>query len=273
MSRVRLHRTEAIVLRRRDYGEADRILTLYTPDRGKVHAIAKGVRRIASRKAGHVELFVHTGVLLAEGRNLDIVTQAETIRTYRRLRDDLTRTAYACHLAELVDRLVADGVASPTTFELLGDALGALDDGDDPGLVARFFELRLLALLGYRPQLFACTRCDRALGPAGNAFSSSSGGVVCPECRATQRDALALDERPFRVLRFLQGHGWAEVRRLAVTPDTSSALERVMHDYLLHLAERELRSAEFLIFLRRSAAAADRPTPLVDPPGEVPARP
>ena len=113
MSRIRLYRTEAIVLKRIDFGEADRILTLYTPERGKVRAIAKGGRRIASRKSGHVELFTHAALLLAEGRQLDIVTQAETVRPYRRIREDLIRTTYAYHIAELVDRFIEEGLESP----------------------------------------------------------------------------------------------------------------------------------------------------------------
>ena len=104
MSRERLYRCHAVVLKRRDYGEADRILTLYTREQGKVSAIAKGVRRIASRKSGHVELFTQARLLLAKGRNLDVLSQAETIEPYAALREDLVRTTYAYHVAELLDR-------------------------------------------------------------------------------------------------------------------------------------------------------------------------
>jgi DNA repair protein RecO (recombination protein O) len=253
VSRIRLYRTEAIVLKRLDFGEADRILTLYTPDRGKVRAIAKGVRRIASRKSGHVELFTHAGLLLAEGRNLDVVTQAETVRPFRRIREDLIRTTYAYHIAELVDRFVEEGIESPATFDLLRDALAALTEAEDPSLVARFFEVKLLGHLGFRPQLFQCVRCDGALEAEGNSFSPTAGGVVCPACAPRQPDAVGLTEPSFRVLRFLQTRDWAVVRRVQLTAATRGTLERVMHAYIRHLLEQDLRSASLLDHLRGAA--------------------
>src|SRR5919198_573684 len=134
MNRLRLYTTEAIILRRVDFGEADRILTIMTPEMGKLRVIAKGARKITSRKAGHVELFTRVRLLLARGRNFDIVSQAETIEPYRPVRDDL-----------------------------LAEGLGWLAESPDPGLAARYFELRLLTLTGYRPQLFRCARTGAAL--------------------------------------------------------------------------------------------------------------
>jgi DNA repair protein RecO (recombination protein O) len=253
VNRIRLYRIEAIVLKRRDFGEADRILTLYTPDRGKTSAIAKGVRRIASRKSGHVELFTHTGLLLAQGRSLDVVTQAETIQPFQALREDLIRTTYAYHIAELVDRLTAEDVASPATFDLLRDALAALAEAPDPSLVARYFELRLLGLLGYRPELFGCVACGGEVQAEGNAFGPEAGGVLCAACAARFPDALPLDERTFRVLRFLQTREWAMVRRLEMSPATRGALERLLHAYIRHVLERDLNSVAFLKGLRRVA--------------------
>jgi DNA repair protein RecO (recombination protein O) len=248
-----LYRTEAIILKRIDFGEADRILTLYTPDRGKVRAIAKGVRRIASRKSGHVELFTHAGLLLAEGRNLDIVTQAETVRPYRRIREDLIRTTYAYHMAELVDRFVEEGIEQPATFELLRDGLSALAEAEDPALVARFFEIRLLGHMGYRPQLFACVRCEAELDADGNTFSPHAGGVLCPACSPRHADALGLPDPAFRVLRFLQTREWAVARRIELSSTTRGTLERVMHAYIRHLLERDLQASSLLTHLRSVA--------------------
>lgn len=256
-SRARLQRTEAIVLSRRDYGEADRILTLYTRSEGKVGAIAKGVRRIASRKAGHLELFTHAELLMAQGRSLDVVTQAETREPFRALRDDLVRMAYACHVAELLDRAVDEGEASPPTFDLLRDTLAGLCEASDPSLVVRAFDLRLLGLLGYRPQLFACVRCGAELGPEGNAYAAQEGGVLCPACRDAAPDAEALDGATFRVLRFLQTRPVREATRLTVSPATRATLERLMHATLRHHLERQLRSVDFLQRLRQVAGDLD----------------
>lgn len=138
--RERLYRVEAIVLKRSDFGEADRLLTLYTPDRGKLRAIAKGARKPSSRKSGHVELFTHSTLLLAKGRHLDIVTQADTLDAFLPLRENLERLGYAYYLAELVDQFAEENVENHPLFDLLRRALGWLGDGaDDPALLARFF--------------------------------------------------------------------------------------------------------------------------------------
>jgi DNA repair protein RecO (recombination protein O) len=258
VSRVRLHRTEAIVLKRHDFGEADRILTLYTPDRGKLHAIAKGVRRITSRKSGHVELFTHTGLLLAEGRNLHVLTQAETIQPYLGIRVDLLRTTYAYYVAELVDRFVGEGVESRPTFDLLRDGLQAISDCADPSLATRFFEIRFLGVLGYRPQLFHCAGCGSELEPGDTAFSPEAGGALCSECAGGYSDRLRLPDPAFRALRFMQTREWAVAQRINLTPETRSALERLMHAYVRHLLERDLKSIEFLRGLRRMSGASGR---------------
>ncbi len=262
MSRVRLQRNEAIVLKRRDFGEADRILTLYTRERGKVSAIAKGVRRITSRLGGHVELFTHGQMLLAQGRNLDVLTQADTIQTFRGLREDLIRTTYAYHAAELVDRFSEEGMAAEAIFDLLRDCLDGLCDAEDPALVLRFFELRLLGLLGYRPQFFQCVACGETLEPAGNAFDAEAGGVLCPGCAQRAPTAIPLSESAFRVLRFLQTRSLATARQVALQQATRAELERIMHAYVRHILERDLRSVEFLERLRRmTPAAAHASTP------------
>ena len=126
MPRERLYRAEAIVLRRMNLGEADRLLTLYTPEWGKIRVLAKGVRKPTSRKAGHLELFTHSRLLIAKGRSLDIVTQAETITPFLLLRKDLIRTSYAYYVAELVDRFLEEGEESPALFRLLLESLGHL---------------------------------------------------------------------------------------------------------------------------------------------------
>ncbi|HQZ71660.1 MAG TPA: DNA repair protein RecO [Anaerolineae bacterium] len=255
MSRVHLQRSEAVVLRRHDYGEADRILTLFTRERGKLHAIAKGVRRIASRKSGHLELFTRCRLLLARGRNLEVVTQAETVDAYGPLREDLVRTAYAYHLAELTDRLTADENPSPGVFDLLTAMLGALTVAEEPSLVARYFEVRLLGLAGYRPQLFHCALCQQLLAEEGNAFSPSGGGALCPDCAGRPGDALHLDGAAFRVLRFLQTRDWSDAGALRLSPATRGALERLTGAYIEQILERDLSSMGFLRSLRSAAAS------------------
>ena len=171
----RVYRTEVVVLRRVDLGEADRILTLYTPQYGKLRAVAKGVRRPVSKLGGHLELFTRARVMLARGRNLDVLTAAETTDPFRGLRDEgpeaLERIGVAYYLAELLDRFAEEGIENRAIWDLLVGALRDLSDGVPPELVARGYELHLLILSGYRPELERCVSCDQPLRPETNAYS------------------------------------------------------------------------------------------------------
>jgi DNA repair protein RecO (recombination protein O) len=190
--RQRLYRVSAIVLKRRDQGEADRLLTVLTRDRGKLTLLAKGVRRQASRKAGHIEPFTHVDLLVAKGKSLDLVTQAETIEAHRGLREDLWRSTWAYYVAELADAFTQDEDPHDLLFDLVVETLGRLNCGEDPALCARYYELHLLGLVGYQPQLFRCVQCDELLQPEVNFLSIERGGALCPSHGAHLVDTLAL---------------------------------------------------------------------------------
>ena len=160
-------RVEAVILRHSDYGEADRMLTLYTAQLGKTRALVKGARKITSRKAGHLEPFTHVKLQLAKGRDLPLVTQADTIDTYLALRENLLLTSQASYVIELLDRFTyEDGSENSAIFRLLTDTLARLASGADPWIAIRYYEMRLLDYLGFRPQLFECGNC-RTRDPAG----------------------------------------------------------------------------------------------------------
>src|SRR5690242_17067299 len=129
MREQRTYSTDAIILKHSDLGEADRILTLLTPYRGKYHAVAKGARRPVSRKAGHLELLCHSRLHLAQGRNLDIITQAQTHDAFLALRqgNDTWYSTCAIYLAELVDRFIEDDTQHEDVYNLLLKALRELD--------------------------------------------------------------------------------------------------------------------------------------------------
>ncbi len=164
MSGARVYKTEAVVLRQRPLGEADRILTLYAADLGKFEAVAKGVRRPGSRKAGHLEPLTYVSVMLARGRNLDIITQAEAREAFLPLRADVQRLAAGLYVAELVDRLTVEHVEGYAIFRLLVETLGRLATAANLDIVLRFFEINLLAHVGYRPELRRCVICQAPCG-------------------------------------------------------------------------------------------------------------
>jgi DNA repair protein RecO (recombination protein O) len=262
--RDRVYRSEGIVLRRSDFGEADRLLTVFTPERGKLRVIAKGARKPSSRKSGHVELFCHSKFLLAVGRELDIVTQAETIEPFQGLREDLLPTTYAYYLAELADAFTGERDENRALFTLLKDALGwlsgagqvAVEEGgpgpaDALSLLARYYELHLLSLVGYQPQLFVCVGCRERLEPRTNYMSPAEGGVLCPRCGYDRVGTLELSLNALKVLRFLQTRDWATCRLLRLTPASHAEVERTMNDYITYYLERKLKSVDFLERLRR----------------------
>ena len=246
----RVFRTEAVILRRQDFGEADRLLTLLTPEHGKLRAIAKGARKPTARKTGHVELYTLVDMLIARGRELHIVQQAETKEPFLRLREDLLRGSYAAYLVELLDRFTAEQDPGRGEFRLLVQALGWLCDEDDPRLVARYYELRLLELAGFAPALHTCAIGQEPLEPRDQFFSPADGGVVCPDHRAGLDRGLPLSLTALKVLRHLQRQPWHAVRQLQVGGPLHQDLERMMHAYIGYLLEQRLQSVEFLRKLR-----------------------
>jgi DNA repair protein RecO (recombination protein O) len=249
--RERVYRTESIVLRRTDFGEADRLLTVFTPERGKLRLIAKGARKPTSRKSGHVELFSRGQFLVAVGRELDIVTQAETLEPFLALREDLLRTTYAYYVADLADAFTADRDENRPLYELLNDAFGWLCVADDLPLFARYYELHLLGLVGYQPQLFVCSGCRNRLEPEVNHLSAADGSVFCPECGHDRSGASELSVNALKVMRFLQTREWETCRHLRLSPASHAEVERTMHHYITYHLERKPKSVDFIYRLRR----------------------
>jgi DNA repair protein RecO (recombination protein O) len=179
-------RTEAIVLRSIRYGEADRILHLYTPGHGRVSAIAKGARRTRSRFGARLEPFFHLRVLLYEGRSdLRTVTSAETLDAHGPLRERAASLDAAARACDAVARLFESGEASAPVFHLLANMLTLLDGGERNASQAQqlAFRLKLLVAGGFTPQLAACASCGESEHLSG--FSGAAGGVVCGACEAS----------------------------------------------------------------------------------------
>jgi len=256
-----VYTTEAFVLKRMDFGEADRILTLLTPREGKVRAIAKGVRRTTSRMAGHLELFTRTSLLLAQGRDLDIITQSEARERFDHLRAALWHGTYAFYAAELVDRFLEDQGEHQRVYYLLLDTFRRLDRdaavaGESPShpaegaiaLILRYFEIHLLEYLGYRPAFHRCASCGTLLEPVENGFSAVLGGVVCPRCIQHAQRSLSLPA--LKVLRLLQTTEWDALPRLRLGAGLQGELEQILYLLIRYHLERDLKSLDFLQVLR-----------------------
>lgn len=263
MSSERLYRTEGIVIRRRDQGEADRVLTLCTPQ-GKTEVIAKGVRKVRSRKAGHVELFSRSSFVVSRVPNSwDIVSQAETVEPHAVLREDLARGAYARYVVELLDRFFAQDEGGPALFDLLDHVLTWLCGERDLDLVTRFYEQHLLGLAGFRPELFRCVGEHTAVvsllpqaspgEPRPYGFDPERGGALCPECYEAGkaiRAVMPLSPAGLWFLQECQRGPYTRLRGQPCTPALHAEAERVMQHYITYHLERGVRSGAFLRQLR-----------------------
>lgn len=269
-NRSRVHKTHAVVLRRRDYGDADRVLVVYTPNHGKQELIAHGVRKVTSRKAGHLESFSHASLLVAEGRTWGVITEANTVESYRHIREDLDQIGRAAYICELVDRFTEVDDENRDVWDLLTGALRMLDNLDshtpsfDPHLLLRWFELHLLALVGFQPQLFHCLSCGKPIEPEENYLSLQEGGVLCPTCGPLVGDAERIPLGVLKLMRHLQRSRWEDVSHLHIDPSQMRQVDNLLYRYLVLVLERRLVSADFLRRLQSlpnpSQAPPARPT-------------
>lgn len=242
----RTFRSEAIVIRHKDWGEADRMLWLYTRKLGKVQAIAKGVRKMRSRKAGHLEPFTCSNLMFARGRTFLIVTQAETVAPFLDLREDLLKVGYAAYISELLDRFTYEEDDNHLIYQLLKDTLTRIDGEPEPYPAVRYFEIHLLDLLGYKPELTNCVNCDSLIQPEDQFFSISLGGVVCPRCGSRIQDARPISMNTLKYLRHFQRSSYREATRATLSPELNRDLEQFMQRYITYILERDLNTPAFI---------------------------
>jgi len=258
MTTARTYRAEAITLKSHAFGERDRLLVLYTAQHGKMSALAKGARRTASRLAAHVDLFSHGHLFLAHGRTFDLITQGETVERFPLLRTDLGRLSLAFYAGELLDRFTEERSANPGLFNSVIAVMRRLADADlDPLVALRAYELDLLALSGYRPQLHRCVRCETLILPAANSFSAAEGGVMCPTCAERYPDSYAISVETLRLLRNLQTRPEEIIGRVRVSARTMEHAERVLIGYIQYLLDLRLRSVGFIEVIRRLHAVPE----------------
>lgn len=245
-NRQRTFRVEGVVLRHQDWSEVDRLVTLFSRERGKLRAIAKGVRKLHSRKAGHLEPFNRVSLLLAQGRDLPLITQAETLTAYPKFQEDLFWMGYGAYLLELVDRFTVEEEANPTLYQLVIETLERLGHSQDPSFELRYFEVKLLDEVGYRPQFFHCVVCNEAIQPQDQFFSCEMGGVVCPNCAVQQRSLLSVSMLALKYLRHFQRSSYPEARRAKIPPAILKKMEALLGRYLQAILERSLNTPKFI---------------------------
>ena len=250
MTSPRNYQTEAIIIKKTKLGEADTILTLYTPLLGKIQGFAKSLRKPKSKMAGHLELLTHSQVSLVRGRNLDTITGSQTISSFLPLKSSLELTSRALYAIELVDQFTAGHIKNHPLFRLLLETLERLCQESNKELVLRYYELHLLKEVGYSPQLQHCVNCHAVLQPDNNSFSPYDGGILCPDCSISQPMSYAISTSALKVIRLIQTDDYAIVSRLMINPELSGELESVMRNYIRYLLEREVKSTAWLDTLK-----------------------
>jgi len=282
--RERSYRTHSVVLKRRDHADADRLLTVFTPNDGKIELLAKGARKTSSRKAGHLELFSHSSLLVAKSRTWDIITEATTVESFRHIRENLDNFGHAAYTCELIDCFTQADDENKELWELLLLALRWLDlnsaghgmvrennfGGEkevdeentdnqatnnqgtfDVNLLMRWFELQLLAVNGFQPEFFRCLSSGEALKEENNYLSIGEGGVYSPEFGQHREDVEVIAPDVLKILRHLQTNSWIDVYKLIIRPQTMLRIENILYRLILVVLERQLKSVDFLRKLRR----------------------
>ena len=245
---MKSYRVHALVLRSKAFMEADRLVTLFSREKGKIQAVARGARRPRNRFSGTTGVFTFGLFYLYRGKNLENLSIVEVLEPFGDLREDLDKIAYASYLAELVDKVLEDGQVQPDIFTLLLQAFHVLDAGIDPRRTARAFEIRLLMLLGLQPELSRCVHCGQSLERSGNrvGISPSQGGILCPDCRPMDESCIQVSRGSVEMLKRLAQTELSRLSMLRCSEEMEYDLERMMTACISYYVDRPLPSRAFL---------------------------
>lgn len=230
--------TYALTLRRDDSGDDDRRYTLYARDLGKVSAVATGARKIKSKLAGHLEPFRVFTCVLAQTDRRNTLTAVSTVERYRRLSGDLALLRAGGSCLRLADELTREAAPDERLFRLLVATLRSLETNPTPAVVALvpdIFTLKLLALLGYAPQLAQCMVCHAAVVPDGNRFTPALGGLVCARCTLPPGvDGIAVSSSVIKLLRASLQLSWSQLLKLRAVGSTAASFTTVVRQFLTY---------------------------------------
>jgi len=237
---VHNYKTKGIILKRQNFGEADRILTILTQNHGKIRVVAKGVRKTLSHLAGHLEPFCVTEFLISEGRNLDIISGAVVRKCHMTLRSDLGATQTAFYLAEITERMLQEKDAHSEIFELLDETLEHLNMGPAELLIS-YYELNFLALMGFYPELNKCVQCGGGLKDK-NYIDFQAGGTICQKCsfgRPVSNDTI-------KTMRLFLAHQLSTIKKIKTQKKLVTEISNIVSDYIRHHHQKEFKSRRFL---------------------------
>lgn len=244
-----LKRATGIVIQSFDYGESDRIVTFFTLEYGKMKGIAKGARRSRKRFSNSLDLFCHVRILFfeKEDRPLGRIDQSDVVEFFPTLGQDIAKMGYGSYFVELVDAMVGERQAQKGVFDLLRQFLSMLNEVEPKEEMLRIFEIRLLSLLGYRPNLSSCIHCGRPLERLDRIyFAPARGGIFCEKCCPTKERFFPLGAGTARLLEKAAETDLSKIHRLRFSSRSLTESREILPRFIQHHLNRELKSLRFL---------------------------
>ncbi|MED1602463.1 DNA repair protein RecO [Alkalihalophilus marmarensis] len=244
-----MQKVEAIVIRTNDYGESNKIVTLFTRESGKVGVMARGAKKPKSRLAAISQLFIHGLYLFQKSNGLGTLNQAEMIHSYKEVRNDLFLASYATYVVELIDKLTEEKQPNEPLFHLLQQTLLYLDEGIDPEVLLRIFEMKMMQVAGITPELDQCANCGSTEVPSG--FSIKEAGFLCKKCIHKDEHAFKITPQTARLLRLFYYIDLSRLGQISLKDETKKELKLIISAYYDEYSGVTLRSKRFLDQLER----------------------
>lgn len=245
----RLYKTQAVVIKSMDLGEADKIVTLFSPALGKIRAVAKGIRKTKSKFGARLEPFTYVNLLLYKGRNLDIVSQAEILKPFTAIKSDLDRINYGSLMLDIIDKVSQEGEKEKELFRLLLSAfetLAEMSEGFELLLAA--FQLKIVALTGYLPQFSLCVGCGEQLPrEQGGKLNFTLGGILCTRCGSVDPEAQPISPQAMSLMGKLLRADRSKLQEMVVERAVQRELFTLAQMYLNYYLEIRLKSFDYLI--------------------------
>jgi DNA repair protein RecO (recombination protein O) len=239
-----LQKCEGIVIRSTDYGESNKVVTLYTRELGKVGVMARGAKKPNSRLSAITQLFTHGYFLMQKGSGLGSLQQGEIISSLRSIREDIFLTAYSSYIVELTDKSTEDRKSNPYLFELLYQTLNYINEGYDPDVLMNIFELKILNVLGLHPILNQCTICGSTDG--NFSFSIREGGLLCHRCLDKDPYHLKITPATVKLLRIFYYFDLNRLGTISIKDETKAELRKIIWTYYDDYSGLHLKTKKFL---------------------------
>ncbi|MDY7033161.1 MAG: DNA repair protein RecO [Thermodesulfobacteriota bacterium] len=250
-----LYRTEAIVIRSTDFSDFDKIVTFFTRDYGKLKGIAKGAKRSKKRFSNTLELFsyVHLFFFEKENKGLSRINNCSLIETHVEICKDIQKMAYGSYFIELIDEFIGEREKNEAVFSLLVDSLSLMNSKKIDKEIARIFEIRLLSLVGYQPQLEGCVDCGRKLSPEERFwFGPRRGGILCDGCSHGHERLSPMSLGTLRMLVSARDMDFKKIHRLVFSKQALKESEEALTHFIFFQMGKEPNSMKFLKTLVQS---------------------